>query len=163
MFLKVQTWQLKGYSSSTSTPCSSCGIQSKVLNTLALHQSKKKMGLLRIKTVTSEKEKKLKKTGKRLWNTKQEKNLTFSWGEEVLSCQKSLFLLFKIVDSNVLVAVPLLHGYILWCWVRKNQITLRNKQHFKFTKNSNTFHNGQIMLTCLYTFCKWRLIKHLLK
>lgn len=49
----------------------------------------------------------LKKTAKSMWNTKQEKNLTFSWGGGVLSCQKSLFF-FKIRKLRWTAMCPLL-------------------------------------------------------
>lgn len=46
---------------------------------------------------------------------------------------------------------------------KKNQIPLRSRQPFSFTRTANTFHNGQIMLICWSPFCKQRLIKHLLR
>lgn len=111
MFPRVQTWQLKGYSCSTSMPCFSCGIQTKVLGALVIHQSKKKMRLLRIKTCNTWAGRNLKESAKRLWNTNQEKNITFSSGEGVLFCQKSLFLVFKIGELRWTAMCSLLWVY----------------------------------------------------
>lgn len=92
MLPKVQTWQFKGFSCCTlfllcdpdQGPKHSSVTSVKEVN-----------GINQNKTCNTWEGRNLKKIAKGPWNTKQEKNLTFSWEKGVLFSQKSLFLLFK--------------------------------------------------------------------
>lgn len=89
--------------------------------------------------------KKPKKDKKRLWNIKQEKNLTFSWGEEVLSSQKSLFLLFKIGDLRWTVVCSLLCVCCMVIFYGAESEGAKSlwgtDSPLNLQKNANTFHS----------------------
>lgn len=124
------------------------------------------MGLLRIKPVTPEQEETPQKRRQKGCETPTRKRNWLSAAGEGC-CQKSLFLLFKIGKLRWTAMCSLLWVYYRitfygaeWegtksLWGTDSPLNLQ--------KIANTFHNGQIMLTCLCAFCKWRLIKHLLK